>query len=226
MTKTRRTTTVGSLPGSGDGVASLASLTIADRVEAFKRAYAQWPASWPWLVQEQGRVVLYATWLLGNDYRNKTAFYGAYPPGFLARVLALFPDATDERRVLHAFSGSLPMGPYRRCDVKAWPNTSGGPEFLSSVYSLPSLVTSPFELILADPPYSAADAAHYESGMVDRRRGIAALAQVTRVGGHLVWLDTVWPMHRKREWQTVGRITIVRSTNHRIRMATIFERAA
>ncbi|MND07635.1 hypothetical protein D3C83_297470 [compost metagenome] len=55
---------------------------------------------------------------------------------------------------------------------------------------------------------------------------MAAIARVTIVGGHLVWLDTTWPMHRKAEWRTVGRITIVRSTNHRVRMISIFERQA
>lgn len=42
----------------------------------------------------------------------------------------------------------------------------------------------------------------------------------------LVWLDVVWPMFRKSEWRTVGRITVIRSTNHRARIATIFERVA
>jgi hypothetical protein len=41
-----------------------------------------------------------------------------------------------------------------------------------------------------------------------------------------VWLDQVWPMHRKDEWRTVGRILLQRSTNHRVRLVSIFERAA
>jgi hypothetical protein len=36
----------------------------------------------------------------------------------------------------------------------------------------------------------------------------------------------VWPMHRKDEWRTVGRIMLVRSTNHRVRCVTIFERVS
>ena len=40
----------------------------------------------------------------------------------------------------------------------------------------------------------------------------------------VVWLDTVWPMHRKDTWRTVGRILLQRSTNHRVRLVTLFER--
>jgi hypothetical protein len=159
-------------------------------------------------------------------------FYGSYPPGYLAKLNALFPAAPQTIRdrgliaadILHVFSGTLPPGPYQRLDI----DPTSDAELIGSVYNVRKLVLGrrPFRLVLADPPYSAADAAHYETAMVDRRRAIAALAQVTRVGGHLVWLDTVWPMHSKTQWVTVGRITIVRSTNHRIRMATIFERAA
>lgn len=199
-------------------------ISIAERIAAFERAFPQWPAAWPRLVREQGRDVLYAIWMLGHDYRNKVRYYGAYPPGYLDRIMALFPD--DHRvgaDVLHVFSGSLPArAHYVRCD-------SHQPADLQcSVYDLGQTHAAGyrFTLVLADPPYSSADAAQYGTAMVDRRRATAALAQVTRVGGHLVWLDTVWPMHRKTEWVTVGRIAIVRSTNHRVRMATIFERCA
>lgn len=218
-------------------------MTLRDRATAFALTFSRWPAAWPTIVTERGgREVLYATWLIGNDYRNKTKFYGSYPPGYLARVMALFPDAEGgpdcprfdpdcqsrdgechdgcEPAVLHAFSGSLPIGPYVRLDVRQ------PAELRCSVYDVADVADHPFSLVLADPPYSSADAVKYETAMVDRRRVLAALAQVTCVGGHLVWLDTVWPMHSKRDWVTVGRITIVRSTNHRVRLASIFERVA
>lgn len=60
--------------------------------------------------------------------------------------------------------------------------------------------------------------------MVNRGKATRALAQVVDPGGFLVWLDTVWPMHRKAEWRTVGRILLQRSTNHRARIVSIFER--
>lgn len=154
----------------------------------------------------------------------KEALYGSYPPGYLDRIAALFPDVVSQpaslEAVLHVFSGSLPPGPYARCDLRQ------DAEFHCSVYDLPALIDNQFDLILADPPYSKDDAKKYGTPMVNRGPVLHALAQVTRPGGHLVWLDTVWPMHRKSEWRTVGRIALTRSTNHRLRDVTIFERWA
>lgn len=218
-------------------------MTLQERCESFAGRFPKWPAAWPRVVRESSRDVLYATWVLGNDYRNKTKYYGAYPPGYLARIDALFPDVCHETNqiaptpdaqwpVLHMFAGSLPPGPYLRVDTRFDQDAHVMPDLRGSVYNISYLRGGSeacnwlFSLVLADPPYSAADADQYGTGSVDKRRATAALAQVTRVGGHLVWLDTCWPMHRKAEWLTVGRIAIIRSTNHRVRMATIFERAA
>lgn len=201
-------------------------MTLAERVDAFSAAYAKWPASWPWLVREQGREVAYGVWVIGNDYRNKTRYYGAFPHGLLDRIMALFPDvpAFDAARgkltTLHAFSGSLPAGPYVRCDLVQ------SAEIQHSVCDLRPDRDGTYRLVIADPPYSAKDALRYNTGMVNRRRAVATIADITEAGGHLVWLDTVWPMHSKRQWLTVGRILVQRSTNHRARVLSIFERVA
>ena len=200
-------------------------MTLQQRAAAFAGVFHDRPASHLQIVQEQGHDVLYGRWVIGPDYRNKSRYYGAYPAGYVERVMALFPDRQAEALIggflttLHVFSGSLPPGDYLRCDLVQ------SAELRCSVYDLPARQER-FDLVLADPPYSVADAKHYGTGMVDRRRAMAALAQVTRVGGHLVWLDTCWPMHRKAEWRTVGRIALTRSTNHRIRDISIFERVA
>jgi hypothetical protein len=194
-------------------------MTLSARIAAFQVAFAKWPASWPWLTSEQGREVLYGIWVIGNDYRSKTKFYGSYPPGFLERVMALFPDV-GAGALLHVFSGSLPAGPYTRCD------SVQDAELRCSVYDLPDRAHYFYRLIVADPPYSSKDAEQYGTPMIDRHRATKALAQVTAPGGHLVWLDTVWPMHNKTEWLTVGRILVQRSTNHRARVLSIFERVA
>lgn len=199
-------------------------LTLHERADAFNAAFAKWPASHLHVVQEKKRDVLYGRWLIGNDYRNKTRYYGAYPAGYLQRVMAIFPDSTTP---LHVFSGSLPPSDdYDRVDI----NPGCAPDIQCSVYDLPEWVgTDPIRhrlLVLADPPYSSADAEKYGAPMVDRRRVMAALALITRPTGHLVWLDTCWPIHRKAQWVTVGRITLLRSTNHRVREITIFERTA
>jgi hypothetical protein len=175
-------------------------------------------------VTEKGRPTIYATWLGGQDYRGRSRYYGAYPHGFLAKVMALFPDAIERMRareipLLHAFSGSLPArDQFIRCD------SHQPAELACSVYDLPERTAARFSLIIADPIYSKADAANYGTPMVDRRRAMAALAGVAEPGAHLVWLDTVWPIHNKTQWVTVGRITVVRSTNHRVRIAHIFQR--
>lgn len=166
---------------------------------------------------EQGRSVLYATWVIGNDYRNKTRYYGAYPNGYVDRVMALFPEVGGD--VLHVFSGSMPEGNYARCDV-AQPA-----EYQCSVYDLPIRRSAwQWPLIMADPPYTSEDAKKYGTPMVNRGKAMRALAEVTLPGGYLAWLDTVWPMHRKDQWLTVGRITVIRSTNHRVRLLSLFER--
>jgi len=173
--------------------------------------------------------VIYGQWLIGNDYRNKTRYYGAYPAGYLDRVMALFPDCGPGwNKPLHVFSGSLPKSDaYATYDV----NPDLQPDFCGSVYDIKHWMTLGatellWSLILADPPYSSEDAKKYGTPMVNRARVMRALASVALVGGHLVWLDTVWPMHRKDEWRTVGRIALTRSTNHRVRMLTILERVA
>lgn len=195
---------------------------LEQRVEAFKQAFPGKRASWPWLVEEQGRQVIYAVWVIGADYRNKTQYYGSYPPGFLDRVMALFPEQRQARTVLHVFSGSLPPGNYVRLDLKSECDVRG------SVYDAKRLLKpwGPFELAIADPPYSSVDAEEYGTPMVNRDRATKALAEVVIPGGHLVWLDTCWPMHTKTQWVTVGRILVQRSTNHRARVLSIFERVA
>ena len=205
-------------------------MTLQERVDNYARYYgknglfAKWPASVPWVGREQAHDVIYGIWLIGNDYRNPSRFYGAYPKGYLHRVMALFPDVRDlvdkgEKPILHAFSGSIPADPhYDRCDMVQ------ESEFQCRVEELPDKVSRKYDLVLADPPYSAEDAQRYDTPGVARGKVMRALAKLVPVGGHVVWLDTKWPMHSKEEWKTVGRIFIQRSTNHRVRLCSIFER--
>lgn len=195
-------------------------LTMADRAAAYIQRFPAPAAAWPRVSTEGGHQVLYATWLTGNDYRNRGEFYGAYPPGYLPRVHALFPDIpVRETTVLHVFSGSLPKGPYLRCDLRQ------PADFRCDVLDLPQHAGDlRWPLLLADPPYGAKDAQQYGTPMISRLRVTRALAQVAPPGGFLVWLDTCWPQHRADEWRTVGRITLIRSTNHRVRLISIFER--
>ena len=196
-------------------------MNLADRAAAYNLAHPEWPASHLYVSKEQGRRVLYGTWVIGNDYRNKSTFYGAYPKGYLDRLAYLFPEAHTTGNILHCFSGGLPAGAYTRLDAVQPAELQG------NVTDIQQLTAKrDFSLVIADPPYSEDDAGKYGVPMIDRGRATRALAAVVQLGGYMAWLDTTWPMHSKALWVTVGRITVIRSTNHRVRLCTIFERVA
>lgn len=123
--------------------------TLEDRARFYSEAFPAWPP-----LQVDGRW-LSGVWLLGNDYRG-SGYYGSYPPGYLRRSVAIFPDA---ERVLHLLSGSLPeSADYVRFDIRPEmkPDVVGDAHRLSEHFESES-----FDLILADPPYSSEDADHY-----------------------------------------------------------------
>jgi hypothetical protein len=165
---------------------------------------------------EDGRVV--GTWIMGNDYRVKTGYYGGYPAGYLRRVRSLFPD---KRRVLHIFSG--------RVDLDALPgdtvdiNPALKPTFVDDAQTLAGVPLDAYDLILADPPYSVEDAERYQTTMVKRNVVLRAL-QRAAPGTHIVWLDQVLPMYRKDVFDIDAVIGMVKSTNHRFRVVTVFRR--
>lgn len=172
------------------------------------------------------------TWQIGACYKNPNSLYGAYPHGYLARVHAMFPDAG---RVLHVFSGGLDLV-HARAQIPApspeivlvdvhGPEQGRFPTWQGDLFDYCALLSTQglHDLVLADPPYSAEDAKNYDTPMVNRGAVMRALRKVTRTGGNLVWLDTVWPMHRKTEWKCWGQIGLVRSTNHRVRLVSFFE---
>jgi hypothetical protein len=156
---------------------------------------------------------------MGNDYRVKTGYYGGYPAGYLRRIRSLFPD---KRRVLHIFSG--------RVDLEALPgdtvdiNSNLQPTYVDDAQSLALVPLEKYDLVLADPTYSIEDAERYQTTMVKRNSVLRAL-QRTSVGTHIVWLDQVLPMYRKDSFNVEAVIGMVKSTNHRFRVVTIFCRA-
>ncbi len=165
-----------------------------------------------------GRVV--GTWIMGNDYRVKSAYYGGYPAGYLRRVRALFPD---KRRVLHLFSGKVDLAalPGDTVDINADP----GPTYVDDAQRLENVPLETYDLVLADPPYSVEDAERYQTTMVKRNAVMQALQGVLP-GTHIVWLDQVLPMYRKDAFAIDAVIGMVKSTNHRFRVVTIFRRVA
>jgi hypothetical protein len=167
-------------------------------------------------VSEDGRIV--GTWIMGNDYRVQTGYYGGYPAGYLRRIRALFPD---KRRVLHLFSGKIDLDalPGDTVDI----NAELQPTFVDDAQSLANVPLDRYDLVMADPPYSIEDAERYRTTMVKRNLVMRAL-QRTAAGTHIVWLDQVLPMYRKDAFAVDAVIGMVKSTNHRFRVVTVFRR--
>lgn len=191
------------------------ALTVEQRAASYNAAYPMYPPLVTW-----GRW-LYGIWEIGNNYRGTSALYGAYPPGYLDRLAAIFPDY-PRARWWHVFAGSLPQTEsYRRIDL----NPDRQPDLLADAQKLSHhLPLATMEFVAADPPYSDEDAVAYDTPMPDRRKVMRELAYTTAPGGMLAWLDTVKPMYRAAEWHLWGEIGIARSTNHRVRFVFLFER--
>jgi hypothetical protein len=183
------------------------------RITSYVRA-TKFPRSL--FVAEDGRVV--GTWIMGNDYRVKTGYYGGYPAGYLRRIHSLFPD---KRRVLHLFSGKVDLSalPGDTVDI----NPDLGPTFVDDAQRLERVPLGDYDLVLADPPYSNDDAERYGTTMVKRNTVLSALRGLAP-GAHIVWLDQVLPMYRKDTFGIEAVIGMVKSTNHRFRLVTIFKR--
>jgi hypothetical protein len=167
-------------------------------------------------ISEDGRVV--GTWIMGNDYRVKSAYYGGYPAGYLRRIRALFPE---KKRILHIFSGKVDLAalPGDTVDI----NPKLRPTYVDDAQTLARVPLSSYDLVLADPPYSVEDAERYQTTMVRRNIVLRALQRASP-GTHIVWLDQVLPMYRKDIFAIDAVIGMVKSTNHRFRVVTVFRR--
>ena len=73
-------------------------------------------------VAGDGRVV--GTWILGNDYRVKSGFYGGYPAGYLKRVRSLFPDKQKVTAPVQRQGGPVDLPRrHRGCALRSRPVT-------------------------------------------------------------------------------------------------------
>lgn len=77
-------------------------LTIQDRVNFYNVKFPKWSKC------HIHNKIIYGFWLIGVWYNTANlrgfSFYGAYPPHYLERIRALFPEC---RKILHLFSGVL-----------------------------------------------------------------------------------------------------------------------
>jgi len=167
-------------------------------------------------IGEDDRVV--GTWIMGNDYRVKSSYYGGYPAGYLKRVRALFPE---KRRALHLFSGKVDLVAFPGDTVDI--SSALKPTYVDDAQTLERVPLDAYDLVLADPPYSVEDADRYQTTMVKRNSVMHALQRLSP-GTHVVWLDQVLPMYRKDTFAVDAVIGMVKSTNHRFRVITVFRR--
>jgi hypothetical protein len=188
-------------------------LNWEERIEAY-RAQSKFPVAMA--MGEDG--VVFGVWVMGNSYKVASGLYGGYPPTYLRRIKALFPEKTN---VLHVFSGQVDLvempGDTVDADIDNWPT------FLDDAQTLAKVPLQHYDLILCDPPYSVEDAEHYGPAMISRSKVFRALSRCLP-GTHVVWLDQVLPMYKKDTWDIECRIGVVKSTNHRFRFVTVFRR--
>lgn len=189
-------------------------MTPQERINAYVQL-TKYPRSL--FVGEDGRIV--GTWVMGQNYTVKSGYYGGYPAGYLRRVKALF---CDKQSVLHLFSGKVDTVTFPGDTVDI--NALTAPTYVDDAQSLDNVPVSKYDLVLADPPYSVEDCDHYKTSMVKRNKVMAALGKKMTSGAHVVWLDQVLPMYRKVDFKIIGVIGMVKSTNHRFRVITIFEK--
>lgn len=190
------------------------NLSLQERCSAYARSFPKFPAP-----QVVNGTRIESLWIMGNCYQT-SGYYGAYPHGYLDRVMSMFPDVLQDN-ILHLFSGSLPPGRYARFDRRP----ESGAEYIGDANNL-AVITLPrgFDMILADPPYSQEDAEHYGTCLISRKKVMEQCACILKPGGWLIWLDQVLPMFGKKEWDWSMAIGMVKSTNHRVRGVFGFRR--
>lgn len=193
------------------------ALTNQARAEAYAQAFPHFPR-----LRADDRWID-GSWVLGNDYRG-SGYYGAYPPAYLKRAMALFPDAT---RLLHVCSGSLQRPPdwhgRRWVSIDLQRSDRVRPTVCGDACRLP-FASGSFDLALVDPPYTKDDATRYGTALPNRRKMLSELHRVIEPGGTVMWLDCTMPMFRRQDFEWYIAIGVFRSTNHRFRGAVGFRR--
>jgi len=178
--------------------------------EIVKNYHETFPNYPPSLFLSNNQII--GLWVMGNNYTTKTSLYGAYPYGYLNRIYALFPPIKD--KTLHLFSGSID-DEYDKVDF----NVGIDAETMSDI-----LPHNFYERIYSDPPYSVEDCERYGCCMIKRNVVFKECFKIMKPGGILIWLDQVLPNYKKIEWKILARIGMVKSTNHRFRVITIFQK--
>ena len=176
-------------------------------VENVNRTFPRFPVT----VNDKGWV--YGVWYCGTSWQ-KVSLYGQYPPTFLKRALALFPEAVD---ILHCPSGTI-TGPGMTVDLVR--DKVRRPQIIASADKLPFSKGS-YDLILSDPPYSVDDSKKYGCDRFPLNGFMKEAHRVLRVGGHLGMLHLYYPSYRRKDWKLEGLIMVITGFMRKARVFSI-----
>lgn len=179
-------------------------------VESVNSAFPRYPVT----VRDKGWV--YGVWYCGTSW-DKVRLHGQYPPTFLKRALALFPDA---KNILHCPSGTV-SGPGMTVDMIR--DEVRQPQILASADNLPFPDAS-FDLYLSDPPYTPADSAKYGCPSYPLGKAMKEAHRLLVPGGHFGILHTYYPSYRRKMWKLSGLIAVVTGFMRATRMFSVFEK--
>jgi SAM-dependent methyltransferase len=161
----------------------------------------------------------YGVWYCGTSF-TKVKLYGQYPPTFMKRALALFPDAKD---ILHAPSGQLQDLPAGHVTMDMYSDDVRKPMFQGNVDNMPFADES-FDLILSDPPYSEEDSRLYGCAKFPEKKFMAECRRVLRPDGYMGFLAYHYPSYRRQDWQLKGLFAVVTGFSRRTRMFSVFQK--
>lgn len=166
------------------------------------------------VVEQNNR--LYGIWMIGNNYKRTSDYYGSYPPSYLRRVYSLFPDA---KNILHLFSGRVND---RNDGVTVDIRKDVGAMMVANAKQLP--FKNQFDLVISDPPYTKEDAKKYRGTCPSTATVMRELFESVQPAGFVVWLCTHPPLYRKDMWNLAGVIGLHVGTNKRFRSVIIMQR--
>lgn len=168
-------------------------------------------------------------WILARaKLKGGEKYYGAYQGGFPERARAPL-GVTLSDPILHVCGGKSKLYPYARGfgpnDKTLDADASLDPDYVHDIREpLPWL--RQWNAILADPPYSEADAEKYQPGRdayPSPNLILKNCINASAVGGRVGILHYVWPSPPKNAI-SIAAIGVLCGFNNHIRLFSVFER--